>query len=75
MEAMVIRRNARERCRVMAVNEMYKTLQHLIPWISKKKKRVSKLKTLKSAALYINELQRTLSTSEAKIKFFSDLKF
>uniref|UniRef100_A0A1B0CK60 BHLH domain-containing protein n=1 Tax=Lutzomyia longipalpis TaxID=7200 RepID=A0A1B0CK60_LUTLO len=50
---MVQIRNARERSRVRAVNEAYEKLRKVVPAISNRRKRVSKVKTLRKAAQYI----------------------
>ncbi|GAB0089215.1 Helix-loop-helix DNA-binding domain superfamily [Sergentomyia squamirostris] len=50
---MVEIRNARERSRVRAVNEAYEKLRKMVPAISNRRKRVSKVKTLQKAAQYI----------------------
>ncbi|XP_059617801.1 achaete-scute homolog 3-like [Phlebotomus argentipes] len=46
-------RNARERSRVKAVNEAYEKLRQVVPAISNRRKRVSKVKTLRKATQYI----------------------
>ncbi len=52
----VSRRNARERRRVQAVNNAFKTLRSYIPY-ENRNKRLSKVKTLQKAIDYIHHLQ------------------
>ncbi|KAJ6648929.1 Helix-loop-helix protein 6 [Pseudolycoriella hygida] len=59
------KRNARERCRVQAVNDAFSRLRRLIPSISARRKRVSKVKTLRKAVQYIIELQAVLQQTRA----------
>lgn len=54
------KRNARERYRVQAVNDAFCRLRRLIPAIAARRKRVSKVKTLKKAVQYIVQLQTIL---------------
>uniref|UniRef100_A0A8D8ZD75 Achaete-scute complex protein T5 n=1 Tax=Cacopsylla melanoneura TaxID=428564 RepID=A0A8D8ZD75_9HEMI len=58
-----VRRNARERRRVQAVNEAFCKLRRLVPQvrIKDRSKRLSKLKTLASAMEYIAILSDILS--------------
>lgn len=56
------KRNARERCRVRAVNDAFGRLRRLIPAIAMRRKRISKVKTLKKAVQYIIELQTLLKS-------------
>lgn len=56
------KRNARERCRVRAVNDAFGRLRRLIPVIKARRKRVSKVKTLRKAVQYIIELQQLLKS-------------
>lgn len=56
------KRNARERYRVKAVNNAFCRLRCLIPAIAARRKRVSKVKTLKKAVQYIMELQTILQS-------------
>ncbi|ELU00957.1 hypothetical protein CAPTEDRAFT_80686, partial [Capitella teleta] len=53
---MVARRNARERRRVQAVNSAFVRLRRHIP-NENKKKRLSKVKTLRTAIEYIEGMQ------------------
>ena len=53
---LVVKRNARERCRVRAVNEAYARLRVIVPSLAGRNKRVSKVKTLQRAIQYIKEL-------------------
>ena len=59
-KVIVKKRNARERCRVRAVNEAFNKLRMLLPSLSLRQKRVSKLKTIKKAIQYISELNYVL---------------
>lgn len=56
------KRNARERYRVQAVNDAFRRLRCLIPSIAARRKRVSKVKTLKKAVQYIMQLQTILQS-------------
>ncbi len=56
------KRNERERYRVQAVNEAFCRLRRLIPAIAARRKRVSKVKTLKKAVQYIIQLQMILQS-------------
>ncbi|XP_055644794.1 uncharacterized protein LOC129780495 [Toxorhynchites rutilus septentrionalis] len=58
------RRNQRERVRVRAVNEAFARLRQMVPATRLSAKRVSKVKTLKRAVEYINDLRRCLVTFE-----------
>ncbi|XP_056635454.1 achaete-scute homolog 1a-like [Diorhabda sublineata] len=53
----VARRNARERRRVQAVNMAFVRLRKAIPYQNARGKRISKVKTLKNAIKYIQELE------------------
>lgn len=57
------KRNERERFRVQAVNDAFGRLRRLIPTIAARRKRVSKVKTLKKAVQYIIQLQAILQSS------------
>ncbi|XP_037038092.1 helix-loop-helix protein 1-like [Bradysia coprophila] len=59
------KRNERERFRVQAVNDAFCRLRRLIPTIAARRKRVSKVKTLKKAVQYIIQLQAILQSSYA----------
>lgn len=54
------KRNARERGRVRAVNSAFSKLRLVVPSITNRSKRVSKLKTLQKAIQYIMELKYLL---------------
>lgn len=57
------RRNERERSRVRAVNAAFIKLRQMVPTISSRNKRVSKVKTLQKALEYICELHNILEVS------------
>ncbi|VDP30080.1 unnamed protein product [Soboliphyme baturini] len=63
-------RNARERRRVHTVNEAFTHLKRHLPSLKQKKRRVSKLKILRSAIEYIHDLQATLATSRVAERTF-----
>uniref|UniRef100_A0A913IEB0 BHLH domain-containing protein n=1 Tax=Strongyloides stercoralis TaxID=6248 RepID=A0A913IEB0_STRER len=63
----VEKRNARERTRVHTVNQAFLVLKHHIPALRIFTKRVSKLKILRAAILYINTLSNVLKDQRLSI--------
>lgn len=57
----VEKRNSRERHRVQAINDAFKYLRMAVPSIAYRSKRLSKVKTLRRAIQYINELENILT--------------
>ena len=64
---LVQRRNARERRRVQAVNGAFQRLRRLIPF-ENKHKRISKVKTLKLAMDYIDQLQALIQEHDLQLQ-------
>ena len=64
---LVARRNARERRRVQAVNNAFIRLRRHVPY-ENKHKRLSKVKTLRIAIDYINEMQAMVDDYDLKYK-------
>lgn len=65
------KRNARERSRVRAVNEAFTKLRQMVPTLSQRNKRVSKVRILKKASAYIHELRQTLNYLELESESYN----
>ncbi|GMT18221.1 hypothetical protein PFISCL1PPCAC_9518, partial [Pristionchus fissidentatus] len=62
----VAKRNARERTRVHTVNKAFHILKQRLPSLRIHSKRVSKLRILKAAIIYINNLMDTINAVSRK---------
>ena len=66
----VEKRNARERKRVRAINEAFYKLRQMVPAVACRNKRVSKVKTLRTAVEYIKELKKILDIKDHSQHFY-----
>ncbi len=64
---LVARRNARERRRVQSVNSAFLRLRRVVPY-ENKHKRLSKVKTLRTAINYIKHLQDLIDGHDSKLQ-------